>query len=101
MATVAILTFLAGGFDGGFMLMHLFAGGLVIGALFMATDYVTSPQTAKGRIIFGIGCGLLTVVIRLFGNYPEGVSFAILFMNILVPFINKFAMTKPLGGKKV
>ena len=99
MATVAALTFLAGGFDFNFMMMHLLAGGLILGAVFMATDYVTSPQTAKGRILFGIGCGLLTVVIRLFGNYPEGVSFAILLMNILVPFINKFSMTKPLGGK--
>jgi electron transport complex protein RnfD len=79
---------------------NLFTGGVLIGAIFMATDYVTSPQTSKGRIVFGIGCGLLTVVIRLFGNYPEGVSFAILFMNVLVPFINKWTMTKPLGGKK-
>jgi len=100
MATVAVLTFLAGGFELDFMLMHVLAGGLILGAIFMATDYVTSPQTNKGRLAFGIGCGLLTVVIRLFGNYPEGVSFAILFMNILVPFINKFTMTKPLGGKK-
>ena len=101
MATVAVITFISGGLSLDFMLMHLLAGGLVLGAIFMATDYVTSPQTSKGRIVFGIGCGLLTVVIRLFGNYPEGVSFAILFMNILVPFINKFTMTKPLGGKKV
>ena len=100
MATVGVLTFVSGGFSFDFMLMHLLAGGLLLGAIFMATDYVTSPQTSKGRIAFGIGCGLLTVVIRLFGNYPEGVSFAILFMNILVPFINKFTMTKPLGGKK-
>ena len=99
MGTVAILTFLGGGFDIHFMLMHLLAGGLILGALFMATDYVTSPQTSKGRVIFGIGCGVLTVVIRFFGNYPEGVSFAILLMNILVPFINKISMTKPLGGK--
>jgi len=99
MATVAALSFLAGGFDINFIIMHLLAGGLILGALFMATDYVTSPQTIKGRIIFGIGCGLLTMVIRLFGSYPEGVSFAILLMNILVPFINKFTMTKPLGGK--
>ena len=98
--TVAFLTFLGGGLSADFMLMQVMAGGLVLGAFFMATDYVTSPQTKKGRIIFGIGCGLLTVVIRLFGNYPEGVSFAILFMNILVPYINKLSMTKPLGGKK-
>ena len=100
MATVAVLTLISGGFSFDFMLMHMLAGGLVLGAIFMATDYVTSPQTNKGRIVFGIGCGLLTVVIRLFGNYAEGVSFAILFMNILVPFINKYTMTKPLGGKK-
>lgn len=100
MATVAVLTFISGGFSFDFMLMQLLAGGLVLGAIFMATDYVTSPQTSKGRIVFGIGCGLLTVLIRQFGSYPEGVSFAILLMNILVPFINKLTMTKPLGGKK-
>jgi len=100
MATVSILSFLAGGFKFDFMLMHMMAGGLLLGAIFMATDYVTSPQTSKGRLIFGVGCGLLTMIIRLFGNYPEGVSFAILFMNVLVPFINKISMTKPLGGKK-
>ena len=100
MATVAVLTLISGGFSLDFMLMHMLAGGLVLGAIFMATDYVTAPQTNKGRIVFGIGCGLLTVVIRMFGSYPEGVSFAILFMNILVPFINKYTMTKPLGGKK-
>ena len=98
--TVAVLTFISGGFSPYIMAMHVLAGGVVLGAVFMATDYVTSPQTKKGRIIFGIGCGVLTVAIRLFGNYPEGVSFAILFMNVLVPFINKYSMTKPLGGKK-
>ena len=100
MATVAVFTFVLNGFSFDLMLMQLLAGGLVLGAIFMATDYVTSPQTSKGRIVFGIGCGLLTVIIRQFGSYVEGVSFAILFMNILVPFINKFTMTKPLGGKK-
>ena len=79
---------------------QILAGGLILGAFFMATDYPTSPQTAKGRIIFGVGAGLLTVLIRVYGSYPEGVSFAILFMNVLVPFINKFTMTKPLGGVK-
>ena len=82
-------------------LYHLFGGGLILGAFFMATDYPTTPQTNKGRIIFGIGCGIFTVIIRLYGNYPEGVSFAILFMNMLVPYINKFTLTKPLGGRKV
>ena len=99
-ATVAALMFIAGGFDATFMLYHVLAGGLFIGAFFMATDYVTSPQTPKGRIIFGIGCGLITVVIRVFGNLPEGVSFAILLMNALVPFISRYTLTKPLGGKK-
>jgi len=79
---------------------QLFAGGLLLGAIFMATDYPTSPQTSTGRIIFGIGCGVLTVIIRAWGAYPEGVSFAILFMNVLVPFINKLTITKPLGGIK-
>jgi electron transport complex protein RnfD len=80
---------------------HLLAGGLLLGAIFMATDYPTSPQTAKGRIIFGVGCGLLTMIIRLWGNYPEGVSFAILFMNMVVPFINRATLSKALGGVKV
>jgi len=98
--TVAVIAFLAGGFSAEFVLFHTLAGGLLLAAIFMATDYVTSPSTNKGRIVFGIGCGLLTVVIRLFGNFPEGVSFAILFMNALVPFINKFTLTKPHGGGK-
>lgn len=79
-------------------LRHLFSGGLLLGAIFMATDYVTTPSTTKGRIVFGIGAGLLTVLIRLYGSYPEGVSFAILFMNILTPYISKFTATKPFGG---
>ena len=98
-ATVAVMSILIGEFSLDFMLYHMFAGGLLLGAIFMATDYVTSPQTSKGRVIFGIGCGFLTVVIRFFGSYPEGASFAILFMNMLVPFINKMTPTKPLGGK--
>lgn len=79
-------------------LYHLFAGGLLLGAIFMATDYSTSPQTPKGRIIFGVGCGLLTVLIRVFGSYPEGVSFAILLMNIIAPHISNLTMNKALGG---
>jgi len=77
---------------------HLFAGGLFLGAIFMATDYVTVPQTNLGRLIFGLGAGLFTVLIRVYSSYPEGVSFAILLMNILTPYINKFTETKPLGG---
>jgi electron transport complex protein RnfD len=66
----------------------------------MATDYPTTPQTNWGRVIFGVGCGLLTVLIRLFGNYPEGVAFSILLMNMVVPYINKLTLRKALGGKK-
>jgi len=95
--TVFILTAIAGGIDFG--VYHLLTGGLFLGAIFCATDYVTSPQTELGRAIFAFGCGLITVVIRLFGSYPEGVSFAILFMNMLVPYINKISFRKALGGK--
>ncbi len=80
---------------------QLLSGGLMIGAFFMATDYTTSPFTEKGKIIFGIGLGLITAVIRAFGSYPEGVSFSILLMNILVPYIDKLTRTKPFGGVKV
>ena len=73
---------------------HLATGGLMIGAFFMATDYVTSPMTEGGMIIFGTGCGLLTGIIRLLGGYPEGVSFAILFMNALTPLIDRYTETK-------
>lgn len=102
-ATVAILTFV---FPAGniarldFMLLELFSGGLMLGAFFMATDYVTSPATNKGRIIYGIGCGLLTVFIRYFGGYPEGVSFAILIMNLFVWYLDKATKPKVFGGAK-
>ena len=80
------------------------AGGVMLGAIFMATDYVTSPITTAGKVIFGIGCGVLTVLIRIYGSYPEGVSFAILFMNILVPHIDDLtrhvAFGKEKGGNK-
>ena len=93
-ATVAVLTFLfpLGGNDRlVWMTYQLFTGGLFLGAFFMATDYVTSPVTKKGEIIFGIGCGLLTVFIRYFGGYPEGVSYSILIMNCCVWLIDKVA----------
>ena len=77
------------------------AGGLLIGAIFMATDYVTSPATPAGKIIFGLGAGLLTFLIRYYGSYPEGVSFAILLMNIVNPYIEKLTTRKIFGGKKV
>ena len=76
------------------------AGGLAFGAVFMATDYVTTPITRTGKMIFALGCGLITFLIRYYGNYPEGVSFSILFMNILSPYIEKWTAPKALGGKK-
>lgn len=77
---------------------HILTGGLMLGAFFMATDYSTTPSTKWGKVIFGLGCGLITVLIRVFGNYPEGVSFAILFMNILTPYISTWTRRKPFGG---
>lgn len=75
-------------------LFHLLSGGMMLGAIFMATDYVTSPMTHKGMIIFGVGIGLLTIIIRVFGAYPEGMSFAILIMNALTPLINRYCKPK-------
>lgn len=79
---------------------HLLTGGMMLGAIFMATDMVTSPMTNKGKIIFGIGCGILTILIRTFGAYPEGVSFAILIMNALVPLINRACTPKRFASVK-
>ncbi len=94
-ATVAILTFLfpLAGTGVEWMLYSVFGGGLFLGAFFMATDYATSPVTKKGQLIFGIGCGLFTVLIRYFGSYNEGVCYSIMVMNLLVPLIDKY--TKP------
>ncbi|MFO7723165.1 MAG: RnfABCDGE type electron transport complex subunit D [Bacteroidales bacterium] len=78
-------------------LFHLVTGGLMLGAFYMATDMVTSPMSGKGMLIFGIGCGVLTIVIRVFGAYPEGVSFAILIMNLFVPLINRSMKPKRFG----
>ena len=83
-----------------FMLAELLSGGLMLAAIFMATDYVTSPATKKGRVIYGIGCGLITVFIRYFGGYSEGVSFAILIMNLLVWFIDQFTRPRVFGVRK-
>lgn len=91
--TVAALTYVSGG-DVPYQLL---SGGLFLGAFFMATDYATTPVTVKGKIVFGIGCGIITFIIRNFGGYPEGVSFSILLMNILTPYIDMFTRTKPLG----
>jgi electron transport complex protein RnfD len=97
-----LLTFLIKGFDPLVSLSWILSGGLIIGAIFMATDYVTSPATPLGKIIFGVGCALFTVIIRFWGNYPEGVSFAILLMNLVNPYIDKLTPHKLFGkgGKK-
>ncbi len=94
--TVALSDLIAG----NDVVYNMLAGGLFLGAFFMATDYVTTPVTNKGKLIFGIGCGLITFLIRQFGSYPEGVSFSILLMNIVTPYIDRFTMTKPFGAKK-
>ncbi len=101
-ATVAVLTFIFGG-DGWFTgdaLYHVLSGGLLLGAFFMATDYVTTPYTPKGQVIFALGCGILTAVIRLWGGYPEGVSYSILLMNVASPLIDKLTVPKRFGFVK-
>ncbi|MBO5883774.1 MAG: RnfABCDGE type electron transport complex subunit D [Clostridia bacterium] len=95
--TVFIFSLLVSGFDAIYALRHVLSGGLILGAVFMATDYTTSPSTAWGKVIFGVGCGFITIVIRLYASYPEGVSFAILFMNILNPYICSLTRKKPFG----
>ncbi|NMB33582.1 MAG: RnfABCDGE type electron transport complex subunit D [Clostridium sp.] len=100
--TTALFTWIFGGdmlFTGDFV-FHVLAGGLLLGAIYMATDYSTSPMTFKGRIIMGIGCGLLTGVIRLYTNNPEGVSYAIVIMNIVVPLIDRYTIPKSFGGER-
>jgi len=97
--TVALLTWVLGGrglFE-GYPLFHVLSGGLILGAFFMATDMVTSPVTPTGKIVFGVGCGILTSVIRLYGGYPEGVSYSILIMNITVPLIDRYTRPRKLG----
>jgi len=100
-ATTGILTYIFGtkGFFSGDWLFHILSGGLILGAFFMATDYVTSPLTRKGQIIFGIGCGLITAIIRLWGGYPEGVSYAILMMNAAAPIIDRFTKNRIYGAR--
>jgi electron transport complex protein RnfD len=97
--TVGLFTYIFGprGLFSGDWLFHILSGGLILGAFFMATDYVTSPLTRKGQVIFGIGCGLITAVIRLWGGYPEGVSYAILMMNAAVPIIDRYTKTRVYG----
>lgn len=100
--TVAVLTFIfpRGNSPMEFMLFNVFGGGLMLGAFFMATDYTTSPMTHKGKLIFGIGCGLLTVFIRYFGSYNEGVCYSILVMNLFVPLIDAHVKPRRFGVTK-
>lgn len=97
----ALLTFSFGknAMDTGYLAYQLLTGGLLLGAFFMATDYTTTPTTSKGMIIFGIGCGVLTFLIRRFGGYPEGVSFSILLMNLASPLIERFTVPKSFGNR--
>jgi electron transport complex protein RnfD len=92
--TVALLTLVWPGQD---PIFHVLAGGLMLGAFFMATDYVTSPISYRGKIIFGVGCGVVTVIVRLLGGMPEGVCFSILLMNALTPIIDRYTMVRPFG----
>ncbi|MGN1319781.1 MAG: RnfABCDGE type electron transport complex subunit D [Acutalibacteraceae bacterium] len=95
--TVALLSLISG----QDVAVAVFGGGLMLGAIFMATDYVTSPTTDLGKLIFGIGCGIITFIIRRFSSLPEGVSYSILLMNILTPHINRLTLSKPFGFKEV
>ncbi|TDX49024.1 RnfABCDGE type electron transport complex subunit D [Orenia marismortui] len=98
LGTVALLTTFVG--KGG-PIFHLLAGGLMLGAFFMATDMVTTPVTKKGRWIFGIGCGILLVIIRVYGGLPEGVLYSILLMNMFVPIIDKYTLPRAFGEVKI
>lgn len=98
-ATVFLLSWLIKG-DITIALYQVLGGGLLLGAIFMATDYVTTPVNRVGKMVFALGCGLITVLIRFYGNYPEGVSFSILLMNILSPYIEKLCKKKAFGGAK-
>ncbi len=104
-STVAIISWIFNGRDGlftGDVLFFILGGGLILGASFMATDYVTSPLSARGKILFAIGCGILTFVIRKFSGYPEGVSYAILIMNAMTPIVDRYTFPKWFGwGRKV
>ena len=101
--TVAVLTWIfgvPGSYGHGNVLFALFSGGLILGAFYMATDMVTSPVTFKGRIYFGIGCGIITFIIRRYGGYPEGVSYSILLMNLVAPLLDRYTQPKIFGGQK-
>lgn len=96
--TVFILSLIYGG--GEFALYQVLSGGLLLGAFFMATDYATTPTRPLGKLIFGLGCGIITAAIRFYGSNPEGVSYAILLMNIITPYIDKWTRPTPIGGSK-
>ena len=96
LGTVAVISLLAG----RDVIFELLSGGLLLGSIFMATDYTTSPINRNGRIVFAVGCGILTMLIRMFGSLPEGVSFSIILMNILVPHIERMTRPRPFGVKK-
>ena len=101
--TVVVLTFIFGheGYSrADWVMYNVFSGSMLLGAFFMATDYATSPVTVPGRVIMGIGCGLLLFIIRAYANYPEGCSFAILFMNVCTPLIDRFTAPHPFGEVK-
>jgi len=101
--SVAFLSWIFNGFNGFFtgdVLFFVMSGGLILGAFFMATDYVTSPLSARGKIIFGIGCGMLTFLIRRYSGYPEGVSYSILIMNAATPIIDRYTFPKWFGYVK-
>jgi electron transport complex protein RnfD len=98
--TVAVMSWVFGGTDGlftGNWIFHILSGGLILGAFYMATDMVSSPLAHKGQLIFGVGCGILTVTIRMWGGYPEGVSYAIILMNLAVPLIDRYTIPKVFG----
>ena len=96
--TVFILSLIYGG--GEFALYQVLSGGLLLGAFFMTTDYATTPTRPLGKLIFGLGCGIITAAIRFYGSNPEGVSYAILLMNIITPYIDKWTRPTPIGGSK-
>ncbi|WP_296128877.1 RnfABCDGE type electron transport complex subunit D [uncultured Anaerococcus sp.] len=98
--TTVLLAIFGEGFDVNYLLSQILSGGLILGAFFMATDYTTAPITPKGQIVFAFGCGFLTAVIRLWGGYPEGVSYSILLMNLLVPVIEKYTRDRIFGKAK-
>jgi electron transport complex protein RnfD len=103
LATAALMAWIFGGKEGLFQgdpIVHLISGGMMLGAWFMATDYVTSPSVRNGQILFGIGCGFLTMIIRLKGGFPEGVMFAILIMNCFAPLIDRGFKAKVFGAVK-